>query len=93
MNEQVIRSKNEIFDDFISYVKDYSRSNVDLEFSDQYKYFYYKPYVDGNDHGYLTSAEQPEYSMHKMIVYSLIELHDLANNGTQITMDVIKDTC
>ena len=34
MNEQVIRSKNEIFDDFISYVKDYSRSNVDLEFSD-----------------------------------------------------------
>lgn len=93
MNEQVIRSKNEIFDDFISYVKDYSRSNVDLEFSDQYKYFYYKSYVDGNDHGYLTSAEQPEYSMHKMIVYSLIELHDLANNGTQITMDVIKDTC
>lgn len=93
MSEQIIRSKNEIFDDFISYVKDYSRSNVDLEFSEQYKYFYYKPYVDGNDRGYLTSAEQPEYSMNKMIIYSLIELHDLANNGTQITMDVIKDTC
>ena len=93
MAEQVIRSKKEIFDDFISYVKDYSRSNVDLEFSDQYKYFYYKPYVDGNSSGYLTSAEQPEYSMNKMIIYSLVELHDLANNGTQITMDVIKDTC
>ena len=93
MDEQTIRSKKEIFNDFISYVKDYSRSNVDLEFSDQYKYFYYKSYVDGNDRGYLTSAEQPEYSMNKMIIYSLIELHDLASNGTQITMDVIKDTC
>ena len=93
MGEQIIRGKNEIFDDFISYVQDGSRSKFDLEFSDQYKYFYYKPYVDGNDRGYLTSAEQPEYSMNKMIIYSLIELHDLANNGTQITMDVIKDTC
>ena len=93
MDEQTIRSKKEIFNDFISYIKDYSRSNVDLEFSDQYKYFYYKPYVDGNDRGYLTSAEQLEYSMNKMIIYSLIELHDLANNGTQITMDAIKDTC
>lgn len=93
MSEQVIRSKKEIYDDFISYVTDSSRSNFYLEFSDKYQYFYYKPYVDANDRKYLTSAERPEYSMDKMIVYSLAELYDLASSGTQITMDVVKDTC
>ena len=84
-------NKIKLFDDAIEYI--INNNNDSIEFNKQYKYFYIKPFLDYEDRAALTSARLQDYSMNKMIVYTLSMLHEKAKDGRIIDKEQIRKAC